>query len=106
MKLKNEIVQKLSIVSTSDKANKSIVEYMDITGKLPIIKNLSDNSQNRVLIFNNGCSRTCTGNPQNGTSGEWSYNKGSGTFACDGVAGPLVCEQANATSSENRRKNN
>ena len=48
----------------------------------------------QVLIFNNGCSRTCTGN--------WSYNSSTCTYACDGTAGALSCPAKTSTGHENR----
>lgn len=41
-------------------------------------------SSKMTIVFNNGCTRTC--------SGDWSTNP-SGTVSCDGEAGPLICPE-------------
>jgi hypothetical protein len=38
-----------------------------------------------IQEFNNGCTRTCTG--------DWSWNQKSDRYSCDGTAGPLVCDK-------------
>ena len=55
--------------------------------------NPSDNSgepAQQVYVFNNGCSRTCTG--------DWSANS-NGSVSCDGTAGPLLCPGKSVTTS-------
>ena len=72
---------------------KNDVETSTVNNSKAIGGNPSDNSgepAQQVYVFNNGCSRTCTG--------DWSANS-NGSVSCDGTAGPLLCPGKSVTTS-------
>jgi hypothetical protein len=72
---------------------KNDVETSTVNDSKAIGGNPSDNSgepAQQVYVFNNGCSRTCTG--------DWSANS-NGSVSCDGTAGPLLCPGKSVTTS-------
>ena len=84
---------KLTKITFTDKTGKINLakDQLKNLNSLPKKNQMSDSFQGRVIIFENGCSRTCEGNAGTNETGEWSYNASTCRFSCDGTAGPLKC---------------
>jgi hypothetical protein len=88
---------KVLITDKSGKNSNLQIENYSNWNLLPKTVQMIDSLKARVLVFNNGCSRTCEASAGTSETGEWGYNSNSGTFGCDGNAGPLVCPATTET---------
>ncbi|SFH94294.1 hypothetical protein [Halpernia frigidisoli] len=88
------------VAKTDDKGwnGKTEVKDKDWNGVAKKDGNGASDAGYHVQEFNNGCTRTCTG--------DWSSLSGGG-YSCDGTAGPLNCNgMGNTLLRENNNQNN